>query len=425
MRESCSTAGAPGLPALPSRARRRSTRSTRTTGIRSPRVTPARRSFRRFSRRSTVRRAASRAPTSTVASFLTCLVLGYEIATRAGIALHATVSDYHCSGAWNALGCAAVVARLLALDDPTDPRGARRRRIFRSARPDPARVRFAVDGEGRHRLGRARRRQRGAARARRLHRRAGAHGRACRRARLLGATSARAGGSASSTSRRTPSAAGRSRRSRPRSICNARTVSRRKTSRRSPSRASAKRSRSAAACAMPATTDEAQYSLRHPIAAALVFGEIGVARGEPPAPRRSARRAAATRDDAHRGRRVLAPLSGRALGAGARDARRRPHARVRACARAGQSPRIRFTDDELRTKYRELRRAGARQAARGAHRARRASPRGRGTPTCRNCSTISCNRSNDGQAFPTHARLRDHRRRHPRPVDRDAPGAAA
>ena len=48
---------------------------------------------------------------------LTCLVLGYEIATRAGIALHATVPDYHCSGAWNALGCASVAARLLALDD--------------------------------------------------------------------------------------------------------------------------------------------------------------------------------------------------------------------------------------------------------------------------------------------------------------------
>jgi 2-methylcitrate dehydratase PrpD len=50
--------------------------------------------------------------------FLTCVVLGYEVATRAGIALHATVSDYHCSGAWNALGCAAVAARLLGLDGP-------------------------------------------------------------------------------------------------------------------------------------------------------------------------------------------------------------------------------------------------------------------------------------------------------------------
>lgn len=49
--------------------------------------------------------------------FLACLVLGYEVATRAGIALHATVSDYHCSGAWNSMGCAAVAARLLALDD--------------------------------------------------------------------------------------------------------------------------------------------------------------------------------------------------------------------------------------------------------------------------------------------------------------------
>jgi 2-methylcitrate dehydratase PrpD len=49
--------------------------------------------------------------------FLTCLVLGYEIATRAGIALHATASDYHCSGSWNALACAAIGGRLLGLDE--------------------------------------------------------------------------------------------------------------------------------------------------------------------------------------------------------------------------------------------------------------------------------------------------------------------
>jgi 2-methylcitrate dehydratase PrpD len=47
---------------------------------------------------------------------LTALVLGYEIAIRAGIALHASVGDYHTSGAWNALGCAAITARALALD---------------------------------------------------------------------------------------------------------------------------------------------------------------------------------------------------------------------------------------------------------------------------------------------------------------------
>ena len=47
---------------------------------------------------------------------ITSLVLGYEIAIRAGISLHATVPDYHCSGAWNALACASVAARLLTLD---------------------------------------------------------------------------------------------------------------------------------------------------------------------------------------------------------------------------------------------------------------------------------------------------------------------
>jgi len=47
---------------------------------------------------------------------ITSLVLGYEIATRAGISLHATVADYHCSGSWNALACASVSARLLTLD---------------------------------------------------------------------------------------------------------------------------------------------------------------------------------------------------------------------------------------------------------------------------------------------------------------------
>ena len=48
--------------------------------------------------------------------FLTCLVLGYEVATRAGIALHATVPDYHCSGSWSALACAALGGRWLGFD---------------------------------------------------------------------------------------------------------------------------------------------------------------------------------------------------------------------------------------------------------------------------------------------------------------------
>jgi len=48
--------------------------------------------------------------------FITTLVIGYEVATRAGIALHAAACDYHSSGAWNALGCAALAARLMKLD---------------------------------------------------------------------------------------------------------------------------------------------------------------------------------------------------------------------------------------------------------------------------------------------------------------------
>lgn len=48
--------------------------------------------------------------------FLTALVVGYEIALRAGLALHDTACDYHTSGAWNALGVAALAARRLGLD---------------------------------------------------------------------------------------------------------------------------------------------------------------------------------------------------------------------------------------------------------------------------------------------------------------------
>jgi 2-methylcitrate dehydratase PrpD len=47
---------------------------------------------------------------------MTALVLGYEIGTRAGIALHRTACDYHTSGAWIALATAAIAARALRLD---------------------------------------------------------------------------------------------------------------------------------------------------------------------------------------------------------------------------------------------------------------------------------------------------------------------
>lgn len=48
--------------------------------------------------------------------FMVALVMGYEIALRAAVALHQTACDYHTSGAWGALGTAAVTSRALNLD---------------------------------------------------------------------------------------------------------------------------------------------------------------------------------------------------------------------------------------------------------------------------------------------------------------------
>jgi len=50
-------------------------------------------------------------------SELICLIVaGYEIGTRAGMALHGTVTDYHTSGAWGAVNCAALTAHILGLN---------------------------------------------------------------------------------------------------------------------------------------------------------------------------------------------------------------------------------------------------------------------------------------------------------------------
>lgn len=49
--------------------------------------------------------------------FIKNLILGYEIGGRAGIALHASVPDYHTSGAWGALTSAALGAQILKLDE--------------------------------------------------------------------------------------------------------------------------------------------------------------------------------------------------------------------------------------------------------------------------------------------------------------------
>jgi 2-methylcitrate dehydratase PrpD len=47
---------------------------------------------------------------------LATLTAGYEIACRAGRALHATTDDYHTSGAWGAVSSAGLYARLMGLD---------------------------------------------------------------------------------------------------------------------------------------------------------------------------------------------------------------------------------------------------------------------------------------------------------------------
>ena len=48
--------------------------------------------------------------------FLAAMVIGYEVASRAGVALHGTVSDYHTSGAWVSVAVAALGVRLAGGD---------------------------------------------------------------------------------------------------------------------------------------------------------------------------------------------------------------------------------------------------------------------------------------------------------------------
>lgn len=48
---------------------------------------------------------------------LRILTMSYELSARAAVALHSTVSDYHTSGAWNALGAAAIGCNLMQQTD--------------------------------------------------------------------------------------------------------------------------------------------------------------------------------------------------------------------------------------------------------------------------------------------------------------------
>lgn len=53
------------------------------------------------------------------AAFLSTIAMGYEFGSRAAVAQHATVPDYHTSGSWGAVTAAAAGARLLGLDGAT------------------------------------------------------------------------------------------------------------------------------------------------------------------------------------------------------------------------------------------------------------------------------------------------------------------
>jgi 2-methylcitrate dehydratase PrpD len=54
-------------------------------------------------------------PDITGEKFLTALVIGYEVAIRAGLIRHATYATYHSSGSWGAIGGAAAAGKLLGL----------------------------------------------------------------------------------------------------------------------------------------------------------------------------------------------------------------------------------------------------------------------------------------------------------------------
>ena len=58
---------------------------------------------------------ADQAPSTSAEEFLAWIVVGYEIGTRSGIALHGSSPVFHSSGAWNALAAAAIGARALGL----------------------------------------------------------------------------------------------------------------------------------------------------------------------------------------------------------------------------------------------------------------------------------------------------------------------
>jgi 2-methylcitrate dehydratase PrpD len=60
--------------------------------------------------------AVAEATDASLDELLAAIAVGYEVAIRAGIALHGREVQYHASGAWGGLGAAAAGGRLLGLD---------------------------------------------------------------------------------------------------------------------------------------------------------------------------------------------------------------------------------------------------------------------------------------------------------------------
>jgi 2-methylcitrate dehydratase PrpD len=61
--------------------------------------------------------AAAEAAGCAGSEFLTALVIGYEVGIRAGLIRHATYETYHSSGSWGAIAGAAAAGRILGLDE--------------------------------------------------------------------------------------------------------------------------------------------------------------------------------------------------------------------------------------------------------------------------------------------------------------------
>ena len=59
--------------------------------------------------------AAEMTPGITGDQFLTAMVVGYEVSIRAGLIRHATYETYHSSGSWGAIGGAAAAGKILGL----------------------------------------------------------------------------------------------------------------------------------------------------------------------------------------------------------------------------------------------------------------------------------------------------------------------